>query len=175
MVIISVLPSSSAGDETLVAELTVLVNRAYQQAERGLWLSGITRTTEAETAQSIADAQVAVARKDGRPVGSVRFLKRDATTAWFGALAVDEAYGGQGVGAQLVNFVESAVAASGARVMELELLVPAAAHPHTERLAAWYRRLGYAEFERRDLAAVEPTAAPFLAVDCDVSLMRKAL
>ena len=59
--------------------------------------------------------------------------------------------------------------------MELELLVPTAAHPHTARLAAWYRRLGYVEAERRDLAVVEPTAVPFLAVDCEVSVMRKAL
>jgi GNAT superfamily N-acetyltransferase len=172
---ISVLSSSNAGDEVLVADLTVLVNRAYELADEGLWLSGVARTTEAETAEAIADGQVAVAREDGRLLGSVRFLKRDETMAWFGVLAVDGAHGGQGVGAELVKFVESAVAASGARVMELELLVPTAAHPHTARLAAWYRRLGYVEAERRDLAVVEPTAVPFLAVACEVSLMRKAL
>ena len=172
---IALLPPSSAGDKVLIAQLTVLVNRAYELAEEGLWLSGVARTTEAETAESIADGQVAVAREDGRLVGSVRFRKRDATMAWFGVLAVDSAYGGQGVGAELVSFVESAVAASGARVMELELLVPNTPHPHTARLAAWYRRLGYVEAERRDLAVVEPTAVRFLAVDCEVSVMQKAL
>jgi hypothetical protein len=59
--------------------------------------------------------------------------------------------------------------------MVLELLVPTLGHPHTARLASWYQRLGYVESERRDLGAVEPTAVPFLAVTCDVSVMRKAL
>lgn len=172
---IAVLPSSCAGDEVLVADLTVLVNRAYELAEEGLWLSGVARTTEAETAEAIADGQVAVAREDGRILGSVRFLKLDETTAWFGVPAVEEGHGGQGVGAALVRFVESAALASGASAMELELLVPTAVHPHTARLASWYGRLSYVEAGRRDLAAVEPTAVPFLAVTCEVSVMRKAL
>lgn len=175
MVIVAVLPPSCADDDVLVADLTVLVNRAYELAEEGLWQSGVARTTEAETAEAIASGHVAVAREDGRILGSVRFLKLNETTAWFGVLAVEEGHGGKGVGAALVRFVESAAVASGASTMELELLVPTAVHPHTARLASWYRRLGYVEAERRDLAAVEPTAVPFLAVTCDVSIMRKAL
>ena len=56
-----------------------------------------------------------------------------------------------------------------------ELLVPTAVLPHTARWAAGYGRLSYVDAGRRDLAAVEPTAVPFLAVTCEVSVMRKAL
>lgn len=59
--------------------------------------------------------------------------------------------------------------------MQLELLVPSVVHPHTARSASWYGRLGYRETGRRDLAAVEPAAVPFLATSCDVSIMVKAL
>jgi hypothetical protein len=51
--------------------------------------------------------------------------------------------------------------------------VPVQAHAHTDRLASWYGRLGYHETERRGLADVEPTAVPFLAIACDVAVMRK--
>jgi hypothetical protein len=59
--------------------------------------------------------------------------------------------------------------------MQLELLAPASAHPHTDRLAAWYRRLGYEVTERRPLADVDPRAVPYLLAPCDVAVMRKPL
>jgi hypothetical protein len=90
---ITVLPSSAAGDEVLVAELTVQVNRAYEQAEQGLWLSGGARSTDAETAEAIAHGQVVVAQEDGRIIGSVRSFKVDDTTTWLGVLAVEEGHG----------------------------------------------------------------------------------
>lgn len=111
----------------------------------------------------------------GQLVGAIRSRQLNPRTGWFGALAVDVAHGRQGVGAQLVAFAEAQARSAGASTMQLELLVPLHAHPHTERLAAWYARLGYREARRCGLAEVEPDAVPFAAVALEVAVMHKQL
>jgi ribosomal protein S18 acetylase RimI-like enzyme len=175
MLEIEVLPAAAAEDAAVVAEVGELVNRAYQVAEQGLWTDGVARTTPTETADAVALEELAVVRDEGRLVGSIRTRQIDSETGWFGALAVDPAHGGHGIGGKLVRFAEDRAMSAGARMMQLELLVPREAHAHTQRLAAWYRRLGYRETERRDLAEVEPTAVPFLAAPLNVMVMRKPL
>jgi hypothetical protein len=90
-------------------------------------------------------------------------------------LAVEQTDGGRGIGGELVAYAERRAGLGGASRMQLELLVPLQSHAHTDRLAAWYGLLGYHEIERRDLADVEPTAVPFLAIPCDVAVMQKRL
>lgn len=169
------LPAAAAEDAAVIAEVTALVNLAYQIAEHGLWTEGVARTTPCETANAVALGELAVAREQGRLVGSIRTRQIDREIGWFGALAVDPAHGGHGIGRKLVGFAEGRAESAGARLMQLELLVPLEAHAHTERLTAWYRRLKYREIERRDLAEVEPTAVPFLVVPLEVAVMRKQL
>ena len=175
LVEIAMLPAAAAEDVAVVAEVSALVNRAYQVAEQGLWTDGVARTTLSETADAVTLGELAVAREQGRLVGSVRTRQIDCETGWFGALAVDPAHGGHGIGAKLVGFAEGRAMSADARTMQLELLVPLKVHAHTERLAAWYRRLGYRETERLHLMEVEPTAVPFLAVPLEVTVMRKQL
>jgi GNAT superfamily N-acetyltransferase len=162
-------------DSALVAEIAALVNRAYEVAEDGLWHGGVARTTLTETSDAITAGEVVVARDRGRLVGSIRTRQLDSETGWFGVLAVDQADGGRGIGGKLVAYAESRASSAGAGAMQLELLVPLQSHAHTDRLAAWYGRLGYHETERRDLADVEPTAVPFLAIPCEVAVMTKRL
>jgi predicted N-acetyltransferase YhbS len=175
MLEIEMLPGAAAEDAELVAEVSELVNRAYQVAEQGLWRDGIARTTPTETADAVVLGQLAVARDQGRLVGCIRTRQIDSGTGWFGALAVDHAHGGRGIGGKLVGYAEGRAISAGARTMQLELLVPVVAHAHTKRLADWYGRLGYREVERRDLADVEPNAVPFLAVPLEVTVMQKRL
>jgi GNAT superfamily N-acetyltransferase len=175
MVEIEGLLPDAVDDSALVAEIVALVNRAYDVAEEGLWHRGVARTTLAETSAAITAGEVVVARDLGRLVGSIRTRRLDTETGWFGALAVDQADGGRGIGGKLVAYAESRASSAGAETMQLELLVPLRRHAHTDRLAAWYGRLGYHETERRDLADVEPTAVPFLAIPCDVAVMKKRL
>ena len=175
MLEIEMLPAAAAEDAAVVAEVSALVNRAYQVAEQGLWTDGVARTTPSETADAVARGELAVAREQGRLVGSIRTRQIDSETGWFGGLAVDPAHGGHGIGGKLVGFAEARAMSAGARTMQLELLVPLEAHEHTERLAAWYGRVGYRETERRDLEEVEPTAVPFLAVPLEVAVMQKRL
>ncbi len=115
------------------------------------------------------------ARMHGQLIGAIRSRQLNPRTGWFGALAVDVAHGGRGVGAQLVTFAEAQARAAGATTMQLELLAPLDAHPHTERLAAWYARLGYREARRCGLAEVQPDAVPFAAVALEVAVMHKQL
>ncbi len=165
----------AAGDAALVAEVTDLVNLAYEAAEEGLWLGDVPRTTLAETADAVARGQLAVARDQGRLVGSVRIRQLDGETGWLGVLAVAPSQGGCGIGGKLVEYAEGRALLAGASTMQLELLVPEPAQAHTDRLAAWYRRLGYREVERRNLADLDPAVAPSLAAPCDVAVMRKRL
>src|SRR3954453_1608710 len=175
MVEIQMLLPVAADDPGLVAEIAALINRAYEVAEEGLWHGGVARTTIAEAADAITGGEVVVARSGGRVVGSIRTLLLDRETGWFGVLAVDEAVSGHGIGSKLVSYSENQPSSSGASAMPLELLVPLQSHDPPDRLAAWYGRLGYHETGRRDLADVEPTAVPFLAVPCEVAVMQKAL
>ena len=175
MIEIEVLLPVAADDPELVAEITALVNRAYEVAEHWLWHAGVTRTTITEMADAITDGQVVVARDRGRLVGSIRTRWLDSETGWFGVLAVEQTDSGRGIGGELVAYAEHRAESGGACTMQLELLVPLRSHAHTDRLAAWYGRLGYRETERRDLADVEPTAVPSLAIPCEVAVMRKRL
>ncbi len=174
MIAIELLPSTAATDD-LVVELTTAVNCAYTGAEEGLWLAEVTRTSIRETTEAIARGEQVIARIEGRIAGSVRTHSLARDTAWFGALAVDRAQGRHGIGGGLVAFAEDLGRSRGAVTMQLEVLVPAGGHPHTDLLAGWYERLGYREVERRGLAEIDPSAAPLVAVPCEVALMRKHL
>ena len=167
--------SAPDADRDTVATVVAIVNRAYDEAERGMWLAPIERTTAEDVATEVARQSVAVARSDGRLVGSVFTRLLDPATGWFGALGVDPDLGGQGIGAALVAFAEAEARANGASAMQLELLVPEGGHPHTDRLAAWYRRLGYRETSIVDLAEIDPASVPLLAGPCAVSIMRRPL
>jgi ribosomal protein S18 acetylase RimI-like enzyme len=173
---IFLLSASSADNSSLVDQVRQLVNRAYTVAEAGMWRTDVERTTRADVAAAMRDRELAVAYEDdGRLVGAIRSRLVDEHTGWFGTLAVDAAHGGRGVGDQLVRFVEEQTRAEGATMMRLEVLVPLTPHSHTQRLAAWYSRLGYREVGRCGLVEVDAAAVPFSAVPIEVSVMEKHL
>lgn len=167
--------AGEVGNDALLVELTDLVNRAYDVAERGLWKEGVARTTRSETAEAIARQHVLVAREAGRVIGAVRTRLLEGSVGWFGALAVDERDAGRGIGGMLVAAAERDASEAGASSMQLELLVPATEHPHTAMLAQWYTRLGYWRTGFCDLAEVDPAAVPFLHQPCNVAIMQKDL
>jgi GNAT superfamily N-acetyltransferase len=170
------LPAACAGDAALVAEICVVVNRAFEEAERRLWRGPYPRTNVAETAAKIAREHLVVARVDGAIAGAVWTRLVDATTGWFGALGVDPARGGAGIARALIAFVERGAAAAGASTMRLEVLAPRPPDPHTDFLAAWYARLGYREVGRIDLAVFDPASRRALAVaGCDVATLERPL
>lgn len=169
------LTATEADDAGVVAHVTDVVNRAYKLAEIDLWTKDIPRTDEADTAESIRKGETAVAESDGVIVGAIRARALDAQTWWFGALGVDPAYAGQGVGNALVGFVEDQASASGAQAMRLELLEADPPLDHLVRLAAWYDRRGYRVVGRERVADRHPHDALSLTKACDVVELTREL
>ncbi len=169
--------SPDAADEIqLTSAVAGLINDAYAVAEKGLWATGITRTTAEEIAVLTQARQVAVARAGGRIVGCVRVRQLDSGIEELGMLAVDPTFRSMGVGRELVRFAEQVARNERCDIMQLEVLVPCD-RPYTspEFLPEWYARLGY---EPVGTAAVEeyyPEHAPFLAVPCYFVIYRKDL
>lgn len=172
--ILSVAPEQSM-DMRLVSNACDLINRAYEIAEVGLWRPGLFRTTVEDTAQAIADGEMVFALLGSQLVGAVRTRLMGEGRGWFGALSVDPALGGRGIGGKLVSFVEQSAATAGCVTVQLEVLVPQSPHTHTNRLAVWYENLGYREISRSDLAAAEPSLAPYMTGPCDLSVRHKRI
>ena len=117
---------------------------------------------------------MAVARADGRIVGSVRVRRLDDETGFFGLLAVHPADQGGGIGRQLVRFAEELSRDHGATTMELRLLVPREGDDsNKERLHSWYSRLGYRPTGRADFSASHPDSHSRMPLD--ILTYRKSL
>jgi GNAT superfamily N-acetyltransferase len=173
---IELLPTSAADDAALVDAITELINRVYAEAERGLWVDGATRTSAAELAGQIRAGQIAVARMDGRIVGSVRIQRLATGEGELAALVAAPERRGLGIGRELVAFAERECRQRGATVMQLELLVPRTwSHPTKEFLAEWYTRLGYRKVRVGAIEESYPNLAPLLATPCDFVIYHKDL
>jgi GNAT superfamily N-acetyltransferase len=164
-----------AGDDA-VAEVTNLVNRVYAIAEEGLWRDGTARTTPPETTEFIRAGEIAVARLDGRIVGSVRIQRLGGGVGEFGMLAADPDHRGVGIGRRLVRFAERRSRERGFGTMQLELLTPQTwTHPTKEFLHDWYTRLGYRIVRTDSIDEQYPALAPRLATPCDFVIYHKKL
>src|SRR5829696_4479855 len=101
---IKLLPPAAARDPNLVAVITELVNKVYDESEQGLWADGAARTSVAEVAGLIAAGEIVAAYLNGRLVGVVRTQHLDDETGEFGMLAADPTVRGQGIGRDLVRY-----------------------------------------------------------------------
>jgi GNAT superfamily N-acetyltransferase len=176
MIEIQLLPAAAGEDPTLMQRIADLINEVYAVAEKGLWIDGARRTTVHGVAELTRAGEIAVARLDGRVVGSVRVQRLDEATGEFGMLVADPARRGIGVGRELVRFAERKCGADGLGTMQLELLVPRGwTHPTKEFLAAWYTRIGYRVARTGTIDEAYPDLAPLLATPCDFVIYQKDL
>jgi GNAT superfamily N-acetyltransferase len=165
-----------ATDGALAGELSELINEVYEVAERGLWREGFARTNEAEVAELIAGGEIAIARRDGRVVGSIRIHDVAVDASEFGLLVAAPDQRGVGIGRALVDHAERDSRERGLRAIQLELLVPLEwQHPTKEFLKGWYTRRGYRIMGRRQVADAYPHLAPLLATPCELTLYEKPL
>ena len=101
---------------------------------------------ELELDEHDRDADHFLARLDGRPVGTVRMLRRDAAGV-LGRLAVLPETRGTGLGVALVRAVEERARQEGLRAVEL--------HAQTA-VRGFYERLGYEAYGEEDIEAGIP-------------------
>jgi ribosomal protein S18 acetylase RimI-like enzyme len=173
---VALLPPSAADDEALTAELTGRINAAYGAAEEELWAPGTDRVEHARVVEIVRAGEMAVARLDGRIVGSIRVRDVEDRAGYFGLLAVEPAAQGRGVGRALIELAERTSRDRGATSMELRLLVPReGTDPGKSKLYDWYGRLGYEEVERGDFGESHPAAVGEWRTPLDVLTMRKRL
>lgn len=163
-------------DPGIVARVTEIVNQAYEEGEKGLWIDGVARTSAAEVAELIGRGEIAAATSGGRVMGCVRVRRLAPELAEFGMLAADPTQRGGGVGRALVGFAEDWARAEGIAAMRLELLVPVdGEHPVKEFLRAWYTRLGYRQVGTGRLDEDYPELAAHLAVPARLLRFHKDL
>jgi GNAT superfamily N-acetyltransferase len=176
IVMVGLLPAEAADDTALVAAVAGLVNRVYEQSERGLWVDGAARTSPAEVADLVRAGEIAAAYAGGRLGGVVRVRRLDTGTGEFGMLAADPGLRGRGIGRDLVRWAEDTSRARGLMTMQLELLVPRGwTLASKEFLAAWYTRMGYRLHGTVRIEDVHPHLAPLLATEADVRVYGKRL
>lgn len=174
------LPSSKdTGDEDLAQDLAALVNDAYMAAESEFWQPGTRRTSPRDIGRLLAAGELAVARtqRNGRVVGCVHLQDVDADTFGFGMLVTAPSVRGAGLGRALVGFVEAEAVLRGRPKVRLELLVPQGGwhHADKERLAVWYRHLGYEMVRVAPLAESYPLLVPRSARGAAVQVREKRL
>ena len=175
-VAIEVLDAADSRDARLAEQLADLINRVYAVAEEGLWVDRATRTNPDEVAELIAAREIAVARRGGEIVGSVRIRDVADDAGEFGMLVASPEVRGTGVGSALVEFVERRARDRGLRAMRLELLVPREwSHPTKEFLKAWYGRIGYEVVRTGSIEDGHPHLAALLATPCDMLVFEKSL
>ena len=161
---------------TTALGVAAVVNDAYTRAEIGLWNRSLERTNVEEVSERLRAGTVLTARTDaGEVVGAVFVSMCAPRRGWLGALAVQPACSGAGIGAALVSAAETHCRGLGAVEMQLEVLAPRPAHQHTDRLWRWYHSLGYAEHARQPLAQSEPTLAAECTRACDLVVLRRSL
>jgi ribosomal protein S18 acetylase RimI-like enzyme len=170
------LPSSAAVDAALVDDLTRRINAAYGAAEEELWVPGKDRIARERVAEIVGAGELAVARANGRIVGSVRVRDVEEEAGYFGLLAVEPESQGAGIGRELIGFAEEVSRGRGAKWMELRLLVPReGGDAGKSRLYEWYVRLGYEETARGDFGESHPAALDEWRTPLDVLTMHKRL
>ncbi|RSL73105.1 hypothetical protein CEP53_000825 [Fusarium sp. AF-6] len=175
-IVIKIPPSSHADDESFAATVAGIVNSAYTEAERDIFLPNYQRTSPAEIAQFIRNGQLAVAYLEGsgHPIGCVCIKLLGPGRGEFGMLALDAKHQGAGLGRQLAMFAEAECRKNGCTIMQLELLVPKTfRHAGKERMQAWYQRLGYKVVKLGSFDEDYPELAKILSGPTDYKIFEK--
>ncbi len=161
---------------SIAEEIFRRIIEVYDQSEGDLMKTLGQRTTLANVRALMQAQQLLVAEVDREIVGSVVLFPVNASTIEFGMLVSDTSMRKQGIGLALVRAAENAGYSRGFATIQLQVLAPQHyKHPHKEFLKDWYARLGYQLAAVQSPECCHPGLNELLAVDCEVSLWKKAL
>ncbi len=162
--------------EPTVRMLCGMVNKAYDEAELGLWKIPDTRTTIEEIQTALREGRMMLAELKGQIVGCIQVTKHGFTAMEFGMLAVSSTMRGAGIGQTLRSAVERHAKTQGCKTMLLEFLTPKHwKHPDKERLAHWYRLGGYSPQASQPFEKAHPEKAQYLTTECDFTVWTRSL
>jgi N-acetylglutamate synthase-like GNAT family acetyltransferase len=174
--LIGVVQVRPAANTSLALELARVINEAYAVSEGDLFRDDAARTSRAEVEERIGAGAMLVANENGRVVGCASLRPIDDATTELGFVSATPDSWGSGIGSELVRGAEDLARSRGNTTMQLKLLVPSnGAHPQKDRLAAWYRRLGYEKVGALAFEEVSSRPASELAVPCEFHVYRKPL
>lgn len=178
--------------------VTNLVNEAYYLGEFGMWVDGTSRTHLEEVKEYILQKRIIVAFNQQELLGSIKITKRNDNALEFGQLAVSKNSMKNGVGKQLIQYVENHARREGLLKITLEILYPANEFEKTldksesvdmndSRIEAWkkkallhqiYTKLNYKKVNVGDMfefALDYPKLVNSLAVPCKYVVYEKLL
>jgi GNAT superfamily N-acetyltransferase len=164
---------TSANLPRVVAELTRMINAAYEAGEQGLWPPNTPRVFEHEVQAMVDNEELLFVRRGGEIAGLVRVHALDQRSAELGLLTAAKL--DSGVGGELIRLAEEWARERGLPRMRLTLLIPhEGTHPFKQRLHSWYSRLGYRAIGAEDVAKALPEIEKTV-IPCDLVTYEKVL
>lgn len=146
----------SISKKHLKQQYDVLI-RAYAETEKEIWGENYIRISFEEYKKVIENEVVFSALLNDEVVGTILLSNHGKGHFSFGLLAVDFKYKGLGIGRKLIAKAEQKAKSLGGIKMTLEILKPQnQTLPFKERLAEWYKRLGYRYLFTKSFIELKP-------------------
>lgn len=163
-------------DELKADWLAQMINHVYDISEGNIWIDDYKRTSKEQIIQLIRSKELLLAVHENDIYGCVWMEKVNDDTYKFKMLVANPQYKGRGIGSLLVSYVEKQALERGARVMQLELLVPTEfEHPDKVFLTQWYTRIGYRKMAEHDVDYVHQGISKYLKTGCVAQVYEKIL
>jgi ribosomal protein S18 acetylase RimI-like enzyme len=159
-----------------IAALVNMINAVYRKSEDSIWKKEHHRISNPLLLDIINNNELLIAQNSDEILGCIHLEKVDAELYKFKMLAVSPNHKGTGVGSKLVRFAEKQAISYGAKIMQLELLVPTDfIHPDKVILHDWYSKIGYKEVATHNINYIHEGISQFLKTNCDAIVYQKPL
>ncbi len=163
-------------DENQVGFLVEMINAVYKKTEGNIWKTEHVRITQPRLLAIIAKKELLLALAGEEICGCIHLEPMSQTSYKFKMLVANPIFKGKGVGSALVAFAEREAKKEGAKLMQLELLVPTD-FKHIDKvfLNNWYTRIGYQKTGVFDVEYLDPGLSKLLKTDCIAQVYQKTL
>ena len=163
-------------DEIHAGFLVKMINDVYHDSEGNIWIDKHNRITPERLLEVIRSKELLLATDHDEICGCIHLERVDKNISKFKMLVANPKHKGKGIGSLLVDYAEQEAVNQGAKIMQLELLVPTDfIHPDKVFLKKWYTRIGYKKIAEHDVDYVHQGISQFLKVGCVAKVYQKIL